>query len=165
MTTLTQRQRTAPPIDRWHARRLESGGGIDVAVGRTLSPGIDNELARYPGTQFDGEVQRDRSPWYHESAYMPPADGWVNWTAAGPRRPELHMRNATLRDMVGNSKSRYPVINSPSTGMHTEIPSGVSRTVPRFVATTQMVPGRSDRLRPGQYAGQTYSQTTQIQGG
>lgn len=152
-------------MDRWSARRLESGGGYDTATGRTLAPGIDNELTRYPGTVYDDDVTRDRHPYYQRATYMPPGNGWVNWTAAGPPRPELHMRNATLRTMVGNTESRYPVVNSPSTGMHTEIPSGVSRTVPRFVTTPQMTAARQFRLRPGQYAGQTYSQTTQIQGG
>lgn len=165
MTTLTQRQRTAPPIDRWTTRRLEASGGIDVATGRTLAPGIDNELMRYPGTVFDTQVMHDRHPYYQKPAYLPPANNWVSWTAAGPVRPELHMRNATLREMVGNTMSRYPVVNSPSTGMHTQIPSGVSRTVPRYVTTPQMTAARVFRLRPGQYAGQTYSQTTQIQGG
>lgn len=162
---LTQRQRTAPPIDRWSARRLESAGGIDTAVPRTLAPGIDNTLCRYPGTQFDGQIVRDRGPYYQQAMYLPPANNWVSWTAAGPPRPELHVRQATLREMVGNTRSRFPVINSPSTGMHTQIPSGVSRTAPRYVETRQMVPGRYDRLRPSQYTGQTYSQTTQIQGG
>lgn len=165
MTTLTQRQRTAPPIDRWTARRMESAGGYDTTSPRTLAPGIDNELARYPGTQFDGLIVRDRGPYYQQPVYLPPANNWVSWTAAGPTRPELHIRQATLREMEGNTRSRYPVVNSPSTGMHTQIPSGVSRTVQRFVQTPQMTPGRNDRLRPGQYAGQTYSQTTKVQGG
>lgn len=165
MTTLTQRQRTAPPMDRWSARRMESAGGYDTTSPRTLAPGIDNTMARYPGDVFDTQIIRDRGPYYQQAMYLPPANNWVNWTAAGPPRPELHVRQATLREMQGNTRSRYPVTNSPSTGMHTEVPAGVARTVPRFVQTPQMVPGRYDRLRPGQYAGQTYSQTTQIQGG
>jgi hypothetical protein len=165
MSMLSRRQRTAPPIDRWHARRLEAAGGVDVASPRTLAPGIDNELMRYPGTVFDGRITRDRGPYYQHPTYVPPANNWVNWTAAGPPRPELHVRNATLRTMVGNTESRYPVTDSFSTGRHTMVEPGVSRTVQRYVHTPQMTGARINRLRPGQYAGQTYSQATQIQGG
>lgn len=161
---LTRRQRTAPPMDRWSARRGDSGGGYDVASPRTLAPGIDNDLPRYPATVFDGGIVRDRRPYYQAPTYLPPPVTWINWTAAGPPRPELHMRNASLRMMAGNTASRYPVVDSPTTGMHTMGPTGVQRTAPRYVQTPQMVPGRYDRLRPGQYAGQTYSQTTRIQG-
>lgn len=162
---LTQRQRTAPPIDRWSARRNESGGGIDQTSPRTLAAGLGTELTRYPGDAFDTEIIRDRGPFYQRALYIPPANNWVSWTAAGPTRPELHMRCTSLRNMVGNSASRYPVVDSPSTGMHTMGPSGVARTVNRYVTTPQMTAARYDRLRPGQYSGQTYSQTTQVQGG
>jgi len=165
VNTLTERQRTAPPIDRWSARRGESGGGYDTTSPRTLAPGIDNQLHRYPGTVFDGQIMRDRGPFYMQPRYTPPADGWVNWTEAGPTRPELHMRNATLRTMVGNSNSRYPTISSPTGGMHTMITPGVARTVQRYVTAPQMTGARINRLAPGQYSGQTYSQTTRIQGG
>jgi hypothetical protein len=114
---------------------------------------------------FDGELVRDRQPFYQRPVYVPPPVTWVNWTEAGPLRPELHMRNVTWRNMVGNSKSRYPVVDTPTTGMHTTGPAGVQRTVPRFVQTPQMTPARQFRLSPGQYSGQNYSQTTQLQGG
>lgn len=165
VTTLTQLQRSAPPADRWHARRLESAGGYDTTSPRTLAPGIENDLARYPGTVYDTEIVRDRSPFYQRSRFIPPPVTWISWTAAGPVRPELHMRCATLRTMVGNSESRYPVVpGSPTTGMHTMTPSGVSRTIPRYVETPQMTAARQFRLAPGQYSGQTYSQTTRLQG-
>lgn len=165
MTRPTVRQRTAPPIDRRHARRGEAAGGYDTTNPRTLAPGLETELARYPGTVFDGRITRDRGPYYDHDTYIPAGQSWVSWTAAGPTRPELHMRNATLRQLVGNSRSRYPVINSPSTGMHTMGVAGVARTGQRYVKTPQMMPGRQDRLAAGQYAGQTYSQTTRVQGG
>lgn len=161
---MSTRQRTAPPMDRWSARRNESGGGIDTADPRTLAVGIEDERARYPGTSFDSEILRDRGPFYQSPRYLPPGVSWLSWTAAGPTRPELHMRNATVRDMVGNSRSRFPVINSPTTGMHTMGPSGQARTLPRYVETPQMSAARINRLSPGQYTGQTYSQTTALQG-
>lgn len=159
------RQRLAPPIDRATARRGESGGGYEYADPQTLAPGIESELARYPGTAFDGQIVRDRGPWFSRPRYTPPGNGWVNWTQAGPLRAELNMRNATWRNLAGNSRSRYPVINTPTTGMHTSTPSGVSRTVGRYQVTPQMTAARQFRLQPGQYFGQTYSQTTRLQGG
>jgi hypothetical protein len=162
---LTRRQRSIPPADRWTARRLESGGGYDVASPRTLAVGMEDDSARYPGTVFDGQICRDRGPYYAAPRFIPPPITWISWTAAGPTRPELGMRQATLREMVGNTRSRFPVVpGAPTTGMHTMIPAGVARTVPRYVTTQQMVPARVDRLAPGQYSGQTYSQTTRVQG-
>lgn len=165
MSSLSQRQRTAPPIDRWSARRGESAGGYDTTSPRTLAPGLDTELTRYPGTSFDSQIVRDRGPFYARPRYVPPPVTWISWTAAGPCRPELGMRNTTWRNLVGNSRSRYPVVDSPTTGMHTMITPGVARTVPRYVSTPQMRGARINRLLPGQYSGQTYSQTTQLQGG
>lgn len=164
MIGLQARQRAAVPINRSAPRRGEAAGGYDTATGRTIARGIETEESRYPGTVFDREITRDRGPYYDHDRYMPPAQSWVDWTSAGPVRPELHMRNYTLRDLVGNSRSRYPVVNTASTGMHTMTPAGVARTVPRYVETPQMTPARQDRLAAGQYAGQTYSQTTRPQG-
>lgn len=164
MSAVQARQRTAPPIDRWSARRSESAGGVDVASPRTLAPGLETELARYPGTVNDDLIVRDRGPYYQRPRFTPPPVTWISWTQAGPLRPELGMRDSSYRRMVGNTRSRFPVVDSPTTGMHTMVTPGVARTVRRFVATPQMVPARADRLSPGQYSGQTYSQTTRLQG-
>lgn len=163
---LTARQRTAPPSDRMSPRRLESGGGIDTADPRTLAPGIVDDLARYPGTTYDRGIMRDRGASYQAPVYIPPPVTWISWTAAGPTRPELHGRNSSWRNLVGNSASRFPVVDSPTTGMHT-MPGapGAVLTQSRYVATPQMVPARPDRLSPAVYAGQTFSQTTRLQGG
>lgn len=59
---LTARQRSAPPIDKRAARRGRSGGGYDQADPRTLAPGLETELARYPGASNDGRIVRDRRP-------------------------------------------------------------------------------------------------------
>lgn len=147
-------------------RRGESSGGYDTTSPRTLAPGLETELVRYPGDSNDGLIVRDRGPWFPRPRYIPPPVTWVNWTEAGPTRPELGMRDSTWRTMAGSSNSRYPVVlNAPTTGMHTMTPSGVSRTLPRYVETQQMVPARVDRLSPAVYANQTYSQTTRPQGG
>lgn len=161
---MTRRQRTAPPIDRWAARRGDAAGGYETANPRTLAVGIEDEKARYPGTVNDGGIIRDRTPWFKASRPMPPGVSWVSWTAAGPVQPSLHMRNATYRDWQGNSSSRFPAVQSPTGGMHTMTPAGQARTVARYVTTPQMQAARINRLSPGQYSGQTYSQTTVSQG-
>lgn len=166
---LSARQRSAPPIDRRTARRGRSGGGLDIVEGqRTLAPGLETEQARYPGTVFDSQIVRDRRPWYPVENYIPPPLTWVNWTAAGPPKPQLHMRTVDFRTMVGNSQSRYPyVAGAPTGGMHTMIPSGPGAigTVDRYVSgNAQMTSARPDRISNARYSGQSYSQTTSVQG-
>lgn len=163
---LTVRQRQAPPIDRWSARRKESGGGEGPMGRRVLVAGIEDEQSRYPGTEFDTEIRRDRGPYFAHPQYIPPPVTWISWTAAGPTRPELGMRNMTYRSMSGNTESRYPVANTPTTGLHSNPPPAAAANVARFVGSglPQMTYARVDRLSPGQYSGQTYSQTTRLQG-
>lgn len=163
---LTGLQRRQPPgVDRHAGRFGLPMGGTDEASPRTLAPGIDNQLDRAPGYLNDDQVRRDRFPFYERDRFTPPGDGWVNWTAAGPRRAELHMRNVSYRREAGSSASRFPVVEgSPTTGMHTMIAPGTG-TVERYYQTPQIRPGRQDRLAAGQYSGQTYSQTTRPQGG
>lgn len=167
---LTTRQRTAPPIDRRSARRGLAAGGQDTISGnRTLTPGVETEQARYPGTVNDSAIMRDRRPWYPSDPYIPPPVTWVNWTEAGPIRPELHMRTVDWRTMVGNTESRFPLNpDSPTGGRHTMIPSGPASNITqrRYVDSglSQMVPGRPNRLAHARYTGQSYSQTTVPQG-
>lgn len=163
---LSWRQRQRPPIDRAHARLGPSSGGIDRFQAMTLAPGMDSELARYPGDANDGGITRDRIPFYERDRFIPPGQSWVDWTNAGPRRPELHMRQMSYMREQGSSRSRFPTVaDSPTGGLHTSVPSTTSRTVPRYVETPQMRATGQDRLAPGQYSGQTYSQTTRVLGG
>jgi hypothetical protein len=167
-TALTARQRSTPPAGDGTARRNESRGGwAPGGRPRTLAPGMVDELARYPGTTFDRGLRYDRTPWYPRDYYIPPANSWVNWTAAGPQRAELAMRALpAIRLMVGNSQSRaFADPANPQRGLHTNPAVGVTRTAPRYVDTPQMRPGRQDRLTRASYAGQSYSQTTRMQGG
>lgn len=144
---------------------MESAGGYDTTHPLTLAPGLETELPRYPGTVFDGQVIRDRMPWYSVSVRSPVGDSWVDWTAAGPPRAELHMRTTEWREESGASRSRYPYIpGSPTGGMHTMTKSGVDRTLPRYVETPQMTGARINRLSSSRYSGQSYSQGTAVQG-
>lgn len=162
---LSQRQRAAPPIDRWHARRGLSAGGYDRSNPMTLAPGMENDQARYPGTTQDGALLRDKSAFYHVGQKGNVGDGWVNWTAAGPVRAELHARTYTWRDEQGGS--RYPFIpGSPTGGRHTMVPSATTYTTPRYVDSglPQMQGARVNRLAAARYSGQSYSQSTAVQG-
>jgi hypothetical protein len=162
---LSTRQRAAPPIDKTHNRRGLSRGGYDTATPMTLAPGLETELPRYPGTSFDGQIIRERVPFYSATTRSAVGDSWVNWTEAGPVRAELHMRTTQYRHEVGSSQGRYPFIpTSPTGGRHTMTPHGVQRTAPRFQETQQQTGARINRLSSARYSGQSYSQTTAVQG-
>jgi len=162
---LSARQRSAPPIDRWHNRRGLSAGGYDTTNPLTLAPGMENDQARYPGTVYDTAVQRERVPYYHAETRGNVGDGWVNWTAAGPPRAELHMRTVQYRTEQGGT--RYPFIpDSPTGGRHTMVPNATAYTMPRYVSgeVPQMTGARVNRLAAARYQGQSYSQVTAVQG-
>lgn len=159
-------QRAPRPFNHGPRRGLPVGGDPG-RLPRTIEPfGIEDEHSRYPGDEFDTAIRRDRMPWIPAPYYIPPADGWVNWTQAGPIRPTLHMRNATLRMMQGNSNTReLQDPTNPQRGLHTNPPDAVARTVARYVSgNPQMMAGRQDRLSEARYSGQSFSQTTRNQG-
>ena len=123
-------------------------------------------VTRTLGTAFDRLIMRDRHPTYYRGTYIPPGDNWVSWTAAGPARPALHMRQATYRPWAGSSSSRFPYIpTSPTGGLHTDTGHSKPRTERRYAATPQQQAARINRLSPSRYHGQTYSQQTAVQGG
>jgi hypothetical protein len=159
---------------------------------RTLVHGIEDEDERYPGTVNDTCITRVHTPWYPSAQYTPAGNSWVNWTAAGPTRPELHMHTLNFRVMQGTSRTRNLQDPRPDStyrqtapgyrstpegivqpshaipvGLHTDPKMYGSHNVARFVTSglPQMTTARQDRLRSGQYTGQNYSQTTRIQGG
>jgi hypothetical protein len=167
MTDLYRRQRSVPPPPLGGRRAHSAGGDADGGEGRTLAPGLNTEQARYPGTHYDTEIRRDKTPWFPRDHMVPGGLSWVNWTAAGPLRAELHMRDVTVRTMQGNTNSRaLQDPRNPQRGLHTNPMSGVGRTVERFVnpAVPSMTGARVDRLSNARYDGQSYSQTTRVQG-
>jgi hypothetical protein len=185
-----ERQREPVPFDKRPVRRRNSTGGqTPELTRRTLVAGMDGESTRHPGTVNDTLIRRQQQPWYPSTTYTPAGDSWVNWTAAGPIRPELHMRDATYRLMQGNSSTRnlqYPgpgervtapgylstqdgrIIQPTTTiraGLHTDPKRAARITVERYTnKNPRMTTARQDRLRSGQYTGQSYSQTTRVQG-
>lgn len=187
---LSDRQRAPVPFNRRPIRRRNATGGEPPElIRRTLVDGMDGEGTRYSGTTNDTTVTRHKSAWYPSDSYTPAGNSWVSWTAAGPARPELHMMNSTYRKMVGNDRSRN--LQSPAPGqvetapgyrttpdgriiqpthtvpigLHTDPRRVALVTVQRYTnANPRMKAPRQDRLRSGQYTGQSFSQTTRIQG-
>lgn len=183
-------QREAVPFDRRPVRRRNSGGGEPrQLLRRTLAAGMDSESARFPGTVNDNLIRRQQQAWYPMDTYTPAGNSWVSWTDAGPCRPELHMRDASYRLMQGNSRTRQLLnpgpgltvtapgyrstqdgrIIQPTTqvrvGLHTDPKRTARITVERYTnKNPRMTTARQDRLRSGQYTGQSYSQTTRVQG-
>ena len=185
------RQREPVPFNRRGARRRNGlGGAVAELTRRTLVAGMDGEATRFPGTANDSQITRQQMPWFPSVHYTPPGDSWVNWTAAGPIRPELHMRDATYRLMQGNSSTRNLMNPGPGeletapgyrsmpdgrivqpthavrVGLHTDPKRAALVTVQRYTnKNPRMTTARQDRLRSSQYTGQSYSQTTRVQGG
>ena len=157
----------SPPFNRIAPRIRDSRGGSNqVLFRRTLAPGMDNEASRYPGTSNDTTIQRDKGPWLPTDNLLGTAGGWYNWTAAGPARPELHMRDVTMRIMQGNSRSRNlqnPL--DPGQGLHSMPTPGAVGPYQRFLnpENPRMRRPRVDRLADSQFTGQSYSATTRTQ--
>lgn len=163
---LTALQRRTPPQEyRGPRRRDSSGGSPPHLVRRTLVDGMEGESTRFPGTVNDTLIRRDHTPWWPSDRVSPVGDSWVNWTAAGPPRPELHMRVVNLRTMEGNTRTRnLPNPQDRNMGLHTDPRGPMAGKVTRYGAKGTMQKPRQDRLLSGQYAGQSYSQTTKMQG-
>lgn len=164
---LSLRQRATPPFNDQPPRRRDSlGGAVALGERRTLAPGMEDEATRYPGTVFDSGIWRDKTPWYPVDNLPRVGDSWVNWTAAGPERPELHQRNVTVRTMAGTSNTRnLPNPLDRRVGLHTDPKTPSLAVVERYAnGNPRMQQPRQDRLLSGQYQGQSYSQTTRLQG-
>lgn len=150
-------------------RRGNAPGGAVLrrpgrSVGAQAAAGQDE--TRYFGAVQDDQIRRDRTPWYPTKARSGVGTAEVDWTAAGPYRPELHMRNVTVRLMAGNSQSRaFANPLDPTVGLHS---SGIVKPAGNLGRLNSgrpgMKTGRTDRLSPARYSGQSYSQTTLEQG-
>jgi len=150
-------------------RRGNSYGGAvrpneRFTTGAQAAAGADDP--RYIGAVNDSGIRRDRTAWFPTDTRSGVGTGTVDWTAAGPPRPEIHLRNVTVRTMAGTSRTR--ALASPvdaSIGLHSATVVTPRGNVERYRATgVAMRPARTDRLSPARYAGQSYSQTTQLQG-
>jgi hypothetical protein len=121
---------------------------------------------RYYGATNDTTIRRDRTAWYPHKCRSGVGTAEVDWTMDAPHRPELHMRNVTVRVMAGTSQTRaFANPLDPSVGLHSNPKARPSGNIERYKAGAQaMRPGRTDRLSSARYTGQSYSQTTLEQG-
>lgn len=152
-----------------------SGGPVFGGIGRTLGRFYDYITGtREMVNGNDENIQRDRTPWYDNDYMTSHHDTLVNWTDCGPVRPSLHMRQQTVTRMQGTSATRNfdpnPVVEGSGMqdqghGMHTNPPLSKKAINANFRARQQQVPARVNRLSPAVYTGQSYSQTTSVQGG
>lgn len=131
------------------------------------APGVADQQARYSPETGDTLISRDYTPWYPNPQAIKGGIGRASWYDAGPARPELAQRNVTVNPRVGNSRARFmqnPL--APGTGLHTNPQHAAVGTIARFVdpKTQRMSTARQNRLLPSRYDGQSYSQTTRIQG-
>lgn len=161
----------------------------DGAGGPPTPAGVGHYIPRWsaPGPQTrenananESTIVHERTPWYDIDYMTSNHDSLVNWTDSGPIRQSLHMRQMTVNRQVGTSATRNFDPNPIATygtqdgtgpyggqvhGMHTN-PEPYKGSVNRnFRDRQQQQPARFNRLSPALYTGQSYSQTTVIQGG
>lgn len=119
----------------------------------------------------DGLIARDQTPHQHiqkrSSAGMPVND----WAHSGPPRPSLWIRSITITPRSGGKVRWLQNPAAPGTGLHTFVVNdasgalGGANTRMADPAHRGMSSRRQNRLSPARYRGQSYSQTTRIQGG
>lgn len=126
-----------------------------------------NTDPRYYGATNDDRIFRDNNSFLHKSAGVSGAGtvSW-DWDSAGPARPELHSRSSSYRRMAGTDQTRFFADpRDPSIGLHSNPKARPSGNLARYQSGgSAMQPGRTDRLSPARYSGQSYSQTTLEQG-
>lgn len=158
------------PFNRQGIRRGNSLGGAVAALGRLVSGSQDAALtghAPYYGATQDHQIRRDRTSWFPvDRGRSGVGNAEPDWSLAGPPRPELHTRNVTVRTMAGTSQTRaFTDPRDPTVGLHSSPKARPSGNLERYKAgAASMKHGRTDRLSPARYSGQSYSQTTLEQG-
>jgi hypothetical protein len=158
-----------PTLERAGIRRGNSLGGAVADNPRFTAGAQAAAMAddpRYIGNVNDSQIRRDRTSYFQTNARSGVGTAEVDWTAAGPARPELHSRNVTVRTMAGTSQTRaFASPFDPSIGLHTNPSVKPSGNIERYRAGAAAMRGtRTDRLSPARYSGQSYSQTTLQQG-
>jgi len=136
-------------------RGLTSSGGPPRALPRTLSHDVTKSNTHALGTFFDTLIRKARGAYYRKEEYIPSGQTLVNWTAAGPRRPEMHLRARNVR---------HEEQNRTIEGLHTNPPVPVVATTRVALSRPGTRPARQERLTVSNYRGQSFSQTTRKQG-
>lgn len=155
-------------------RHADFSGGppTPAGIGRFI-PRFDNyvTLTRENANANERTIGHERMPWYHTGYIGSHRDTLVNWTDCGPVRASLHNRQVTINRQVGTSATRaydpYPIATygtqDQGHGMHTNVQKEHFTTA-NYRDRQQQIPARVDRLSPAVYTGQSYSQTTAVQG-
>ena len=165
------RQDQTPPIDR---RLKRIGTGVQDAPPDmrpyTAQSMVDQRL-RCSASSNDALIRRDGQPQWLIQNYQRAGAQVNNWTAAGPARPTLWtVRGQTLTPRSGGKVRWLQNPAAPGTGLHTEVnndASGAIGTQARYLNPTSGVRQRGrrqNRLSPALYSGQSFSQTTKLQG-
>lgn len=156
-----------------------SGGPVSPAgVGRFIARwSWSPTLTREQANANEQSINHERFPWYHTGYIGSNHDSLVNWDDCGPVRPSLHNRQVTINRQVGSSNTRAQDPNPIRTygtqdgtrggqihGLHTNPAQSKYATNANFRARQQQQPARVNRLSPSVYTGQSYSQTTVVQG-
>lgn len=156
------------PRDRTTPRRQTTTGGPVPMLSRPSRtiPGADNNYLRDPMYLNDSQIRRDHSNSWPTDSRHGVGDALVDWTACGPPRPELHTRIVNFRVMAGTSATRYlPNPYDPTVGLHSRTHRSPLGNIQRYEAGSPTIrPGRQDRLTVSRRTGQSYSQTTRVQG-
>jgi hypothetical protein len=159
-------QRGRFPYDNHTVRLLDAPGGPPPPVHpRTLTNGIVNQFLRFPETSNDDLITRDRVRTFHAPYAILPGISKVSYTDAGPIPTTLRQMNFSLVRGQGTSNSRAYDPEHTGKGLHTNPAKGKAAMNARYQATQQMRPVRQYRLNPSRRSGQTFSETTRVQGG
>jgi hypothetical protein len=164
-------QEDAPTPD-FDLKRIGTGVQDDPPPMRPYTAwDVDSQRAHEGPPSNDALIRRDGLPQYLVQNYQRAGAQVNNWTAAGPARPTLWSeRGQTLTPRRGVTQSRWfqnPA--APGTGLHTAVnndASGAIGSAGRYTDADvpQMRARRQNRLSPAVYSGQSFSQTTKLQG-
>lgn len=135
--------------------------------------GVGNETERYPGGWSDGNLNQEHTPFTAAQSYVAPGRGYNDWTSCGPslNGPGMWMRDVVVNRRVGTDNTSY--LQNPElkgTGLvsqaygNTTYQGQMAQQLARYQAQPNMTVRRQNRLSPARYQGQSYSQTTQMQG-
>lgn len=163
-------QGDAPDVD--HALKRIGTGVQDMPA--PMRPwtawDVDDQRTHEGRPSNDALIRRDGQPQYLVQNYAPAGVQVNNWTAAGPARPTLWTaRGQTLTPRQGGKVRWLQNPAAPGTGLHTAVnndASGAVGSIGRYAdpKVPQMRARRQNRLSPALYNGQSYSQTTKLQG-
>lgn len=141
-----------------------SGGGRNIpreASGPPVFPRVYSNapvtVDRARGNNNDSGIIKDKRPWFHNGYGIPAGTGAANFDqkTSGPAPVTLHLRTYTYREEAGDG-------HRDTTGMHTIMPKIRTNQGSRKPAIMQS--GRQNRLTTGIFRGQTFSETTEMQG-